>query len=326
MNEETPWLWSLGIAALCDYRVPDDFPYGEYDPHEGSSSRSEQAYYNNLAPKISAGSLVWVNGNWLPYFVDSILPAIKEKFILISAGSVHSLPALMPVESQLILQSSKVLHWYTQNHDGTAPEKISPLPLGVDFHTIHRRECWGIKQLPVRKQNEVLEMIRAQLPPFNKRKKALYMDSQFESRSDPKLVGAANDLTRSELFQAIKNDPAVYVQQNFLPQFEMWVRRGQYTHVLSHHGTGLDCHRSWEALIFGHVLVVQKSSLDSLYKDLPVIIVDDWREIKDLASSNLLTVNLNTEYRREKLTSRYWIEKIRRHVELALRGGEDMQV
>jgi len=325
MDEETPWLWSLGIAALCDHRVPDDFPRGEYDSHEDSLPRSEQAHYHAVSSQVCAGNLVWVKGDWLPYFVASILPDIKERFVLVSAGSVHSMPSSMPEESQVILESPKVIHWYTQNHDGTTSEKISPLPLGMDFHTIHRREYWGIRQLPARKQNEVLEMIRKKLPPIDKRKKALYIDSQFASRHDPQLAGAANELTRIELFQIMKSDPDVYIQYHFLPQFEMWMRRGQYTHVLSHHGAGLDCHRSWEALVLGHVLVVQKSSLDPLYKDLPVCIVDDWTKVEDISSSNLLDIDSKNPYRQEKLTNRYWIDKMRKRADQALHGKEGIQ-
>ena len=311
MIEETPWIWNKGIAALCDHRMPDDFPQGIYDYYGDSKTRSKIGFYQNLATRISAGDLVWVKIDWLPVFVSDILPGIKEKFILVTGDSDHSMPSKMPGESELILTSTRVIHWFTQNYDGRLSEKISPIPIGMDFHSIQREDYWGIRKLPVRKQYEVVEMIRQKLEPVDQRKRSLYIDSQFSGRRDMMCAGAVNNLSRAELYEQIYADPVVYLQQHFLPQFEMWMRRGRFTYVLSHHGNGLDCHRSWEALVLGHVLVVQKSSLDALYRDLPVIIVDDWTMIKPQSLVDLLYINQEKEYRMEKLTNRYWIEKMR---------------
>jgi len=59
----------------------------------------------------------------------------------------------------------------------------------------------------------------------------------------------------------------------------MWRARGEYAFVLSPHGVGLDCHRTWEALALGHIVLVPSSPLDSLYAGLPVIPIRDWNEI-----------------------------------------------
>jgi len=319
---ETPWLWNKGIAALCDHRLPDDYPQGKYSCHCDSSSRSKGSFYMALPDRVSAGDLLWVKVDWLPFFVSNILPDIDEPFVLVTGDSDHSMPSVMPEESECIQVSSRVIHWFTQNFDGTATDKISPLPIGMDFHTLQRQEFWGIRQLPVTKQNEVLEMVQKKLQPVAGRQRKLYIDSQFSGRKDPHRAGAINELARSDLFRLIHADPAVHIQAHFLPQFEMWMQRGQFSHVLSHHGNGLDCHRSWEALILGHVLVVQKSSLDPLYKELPVIIVDDWREVKDISSSEMLLVDSSKEFRREKLTNSYWIDKMRKCAELFLHEKE----
>lgn len=311
MNEETPWIWNKGIAALCDHRLPDDFPRGVFSNHENSSTRSKAEFYASMAAKVTAADLVWVKPDWLPFFVSEILPDIEVDFILVTGDSISSIPSDIPRESALILNSPRVMHWFAQNFDGTIPGKISPIPVGMDFHTIQQKDYWGIKRLPVAKQHEVLEMIRHKLEPVGKRKCKLYIDSQFSERHEPCGPGVSNDLTRAGLFQQIHTDPAVHLQHKFLPQYEMWMQRGQFAYVLSHHGVGLDCHRSWEALILGHVLIVQKSSLDPLYRGLPVIIVDDWREIEPLSIGEKLNIDPGKKYQLEKLTNRYWIEKMR---------------
>jgi len=311
MNEETPWVWCKGIAALCDHRLPDDFPEGVHSNHEDSTARSQTEYYVLLASRINDGDLVWVRTNWLPFFVSEVLPDIKQYFVLVTGDVDDSIPSDIQRNSELILDSPKLLHWFAQNHDGGRSDRISPIPIGMDFHSIQQDEKWGIKQLPVTKQHEVLEMIRLKLKPTGSRKRKLYIDSQFISRHDPIRPGAANNLSRADIYQQIHADPAVKIQPYFLPQFKMWMQRGQFDYVLSHHGFGLDCHRTWEALVLGHIVVVQKSSMDPLYNGLPVVIVDDWREVKDISSSKLLDIDLEKTWLWEKLTNKYWIEMMR---------------
>jgi hypothetical protein len=52
----------------------------------------------------------------------------------------------------------------------------------------------------------------------------------------------------------------------------------KYAFVISPHGNGLDCHRTWEALCLGCIVIVKKSPIDTLYTDLPVLIIDNWSD------------------------------------------------
>ena len=59
-----------------------------------------------------------------------------------------------------------------------------------------------------------------------------------------------------------------------------------YKFILSPPGVGEDTHRTWEALYVGCIPIVRSSNLNELYKDLPVLIVDDWNIItKDFLES-----------------------------------------
>ncbi|KAJ3088685.1 hypothetical protein HK100_007973, partial [Physocladia obscura] len=49
--------------------------------------------------------------------------------------------------------------------------------------------------------------------------------------------------------------------------------------VISPHGKGLDCYRTYEALFMNVIPVVVKSSLDSIYSGLPVLILDRWEDL-----------------------------------------------
>ena len=97
--------------------------------------------------------------------------------------------------------------------------------------------------------------------------------------------------------------------------------RSDFIFVISPFGTGLDCFRTWEALIFGHIVIVQSSSLDALYEGLPVVLIEEWTEINE---ENLLKwrdryfynfTAMNNEDVVRRLTTRYWYEMMKNQTE-----------
>ena len=98
---------------------------------------------------------------------------------------------------------------------------------------------------------------------------------------------------------------------------DVFKERNENIFVLSPFGTGLDCFRTWEALIFGHIVIVKSSSLDELYEGLPVVIINDWAEInqrnlekwRDLFYYNQTAQN--NEKVGERLTTKYWYHKMK---------------
>ena len=83
--------------------------------------------------------------------------------------------------------------------------------------------------------------------------------------------------------------------------------------VLSPKGAGLDCHRTWEVLAMGSIPIVLSSSIDDVFKGLPVVIVDSWSEINEefLHSKyeEIRKKKERNEYKMEKLQLDYWTKK-----------------
>lgn len=42
---------------------------------------------------------------------------------------------------------------------------------------------------------------------------------------------------------------------------------------------GLDCYRTYEALLYGSWPIVKSSALDGIFDGLPVLILKDWRDL-----------------------------------------------
>ena len=88
----------------------------------------------------------------------------------------------------------------------------------------------------------------------------------------------------------------------------------EYKFILSPPGAGIDCHRTWEALYSGTIPIIISSSINEIYTDMPVLIVNDWNEITE----KLLKVKYNEiqqklrnkEYNMDKLYFNYWRDLI----------------
>jgi hypothetical protein len=325
--ERVELVWNKGIAALCDWRIPDEFPDGRNyiaSPTLAGAMWSRKLPDNLIADPaayfdVRDGEVVWVRLSWLKSFVKQVLPFVRSRFKLVTGDSDSSVPSELADEARLILATPNVLQWSTQNYDGSFESpKISGIPIGLDFHMLAQGPAWGESPASPLQQERDLNSIRDSLPPFESRIPQVYLDFAWQRgfglrhyRRFHPLNGTKFRESRRRLVNKLKKNEVVYCQPGPLPRSEMWRKRGQYAFVLSPHGMGLDCHRTWEALALGHIVIVPSSSLDVLYDGLPVIPVKTW---KDLTPENLklwMSQQIERPITSEKLNSSYWVDQIR---------------
>jgi hypothetical protein len=93
--------------------------------------------------------------------------------------------------------------------------------------------------------------------------------------------------------------------------YNEWIK---YKFILSPEGAGLDCHRTWEAVIVGIIPIVKSSSIDEIYQDLPILVVNDWNELSvEFLNEQYQIINeniKNNKYNYDKLKLSYWTDKI----------------
>jgi hypothetical protein len=320
-------VWNKGIAALCDRRFPDEFPGGgPYLPVPRlAGARATPRMPEDLIPdtgvhrRIQEGDLVWVRLSWLKSFVKQVLPFVNASLTLVTADSDTSVPSGLGSLARRVLDCPKVTHWYTQNYDGSmASDRISPLPIGVDFHMLSERPVWGEEVSSPGEQEQALLATTKALPHVRERIEKVYIDFGWQSGWGfghdflrPRLQGARLRESRHRVGKMLRGNEAVYFQPGPLPRSEMWRRRGQYAFVLSPHGMGLDCHRTWEALALGHIVLVPSSSLDSLFIDLPVVPLRSWRDVTPANLKQWLLRYQDAGGDYETLRSSYWVRRMR---------------
>lgn len=231
--------------------------------------------------------------NDLKLFVENI-HYLKSPVTLITTDGDTSVPDKLPPDIvKTVLNSEMIINWYTQNLS-SIETKIKPYPIGFNLHTryhpyIDSHTTW-----------ETLVKIRENAE-LHKREKQIYCDfylSMYER----------HDQARQNAYKILKKTKSTIFPKERLLRYDLWEQYAKSQFVASPHGEGLDCYRTWEALALGAIPIVKSSTLDQLYIDLPVVIVESWKEC--LSSKNL--INWWNKYSphlssvMEKLETNYW--------------------
>jgi hypothetical protein len=126
---------------------------------------------------------------------------------------------------------------------------------------------------------------------------------------------STNIRERSHLYELFKNKDWVTIEGGKDRINYMQYINNIHSHkfILSPPGNGIDCHRTWEVLYLGSIPIVKKSICMDFFKDLPIIFVDDYRQITPefLEKENIK----NKDKKLDMLSFNYWKKKIYRYAE-----------
>ncbi len=232
---------------------------------------------------LPRGTTVHVNAKHVAAFARDVLPDLAGGIVLVT-GCDTVTPRVPGHEA--ILASDKILHWFLQNDDLGAQhrDRVTQLPLGLNYHKLEPRSdnTSSDMGLPSRAGNQQLTMraIRDTIPPLAERPARVYANFHLNMdtflRSDE---ARKRQQARREALDALRGKPFMWFEANQAPRNEVWRRHEAAAFEASPHGNGLDCHRTWEALLLKSVPIVKTSVLDPIYDGLPVVIVEDWAEI-----------------------------------------------
>jgi hypothetical protein len=224
-----------------------------------------------------------------------ILRNLNEPIILVSGDSDDTVNEDVVRRLKPLIESPKIIKWYSQNYTSNHP-KIFRLPIGLDYHSDLDMQC----TLSPFQHECILKSIVKESVPFSQRPLLCYSNFHFCAFRHKDRVDAIVDFPEN----------LVYYERDRLERFSAYKKQSCFAFVISPHGRGLDCHRTWEALILGCIPIVKTSALDSLYEDLPVLIVNQWSDVTKELLSQTVTAFANREYAYEKLTLEYWKQQI----------------
>lgn len=250
--------------------------------------------------KIKDNSVIYICTDAMLDFIKNILPNLKNKIIIVSGDCDTS---ITNKDFDDVINNDKIIHWFSQNLE-KKHIKMSQIPIGLDYHTLfnNKNHSWGENLSPL-KQEEILKSIIRNSKPFYERKKIAYANFHFFYKN------SKYGYDRSDALKKLPKN-IVYYEPEKIKRNDTWKKQSEYAFVISPHGNGLDCHRTWEALVLGCIPIVKKSVLDPLYDNLPVLIVNDWDEVNNNLLENTIKNFRNKKFIYEKLKLKYWVDLI----------------
>lgn len=273
----------------------------------------------NIINQSNKPTLVCITGykNIINQFFTNVLKLLKNKVILICIES----DIIEFTEDQI--NNNNILHIFTWNKF-KQHKKITCLPIGLNFK---------------RQYSSIINFISNHNTVNNKLKLICYNCNLSTNKERQNIKSDFMDklsyikpLSSSYIFSHIEQKIKIDITD---PKcYESW---NKYKYILSPRGAGLDCHRTWEAIILNinHnkrfnkennsefklvepicIPVVKSSEINELYKDLPVLIVDSYDLLTEELLEEMYDSFKSRVYNMNKLQLKYWQEIILKKQEI----------
>lgn len=286
MEDETAceFVSSRGLTKSCSFK--------------NKSLQSDTFHIDNFLDQSPFPSVVHICTRALGVFVERYLNKLPKPIVLVTNDSDVSITSESSWFIPLI-ESPMIKLWFAQNCMVLSkPAKLKHIPIGLDYHTIAENDIfWGPRMTPF-KQEQELKYVMQSAVPFWQRKAKCYTTFNFAlDRGD-----------RREAFQLIHRNLIDY-EKSPIPRCETWKRQLNYAFVVSPFGGGPDCHRTWEALLLGCIVIIKSSPLDDLFEELPVWCVQRWSDLTQDALESTIETFKPRKFNFEKLKLKYWVSR-----------------
>ena len=224
---------------------------------------------------VAAGDLVFVKGDRLGEFRAGPHRTIRHPYLLL----VHNSDARCPGDHAAMLGDAHLARLYCQNRDAHPPHpKLRALPIGLANHLWPHgdREAYRAAMALVRGPRHRDILLYVSFTERDTRTAALrHLTGPRAHHGFTRVDDAATDghpllNTTTKMVMYV---PPTRTREDYLRDLS----RSRY--VLSPEGNGIDCHRTWEAILMGAIPIVQSHTLDELYRDAPVLVVQDFRNV-----------------------------------------------
>lgn len=240
------------------------------DLHQPLPNISKKKWPPAALNRHKPGGSIYVHAKAMRDFVRRSLPKIDAPFVLVSGNCVIDISPESLGEDVVsnILTHPHLVRWHAQNL-AFEHEKVEQMPLGLDYHSIEVRDRpdLGPKASP-RAQEELLHIIRQMSRPLSERKILGYSNWHFLLENGD----------RKEVIEKLSPHVSYFEPEQTI-RSESWRRNTEYFFTISPRGVGMDCHRTWEAILLGAPPIIPDLPINGQFRALPVVIVQDWASV-----------------------------------------------
>ena len=276
------------LSPILAFEVSSSFPYLsggtwiEFSDWKllGADYAGKEEFFN--PELVESGDTIYVDQLCLDQFVTDYFPKIQSQIILISANYGYGADNSLPGKYDYLLSDKRIAAWFVQNIDREPTEKLIPIPIGL------ANRNWPHGNI------DILNSIIPKIIQKKNRNNYIYL----------------NITPRPERTSCIKYFQNLGIKFEKPKSFNAYLKDlSKSIFVVSPKGNGIDCHRTWEALLMGCFPIVESSTLNPLYEDLPVLIIQEWDEVTTELLQKTYVKFSSKEWSLEKLYAPFWFEK-----------------
>jgi len=193
-----------------------------------------------------------------------------------------------PITKNLFNKKPKCISkWYSTNVD-YKNENLIPIPLGISNNPVKNPMKKDFSKIKINNDPEMKMYINFQINTNYKEREKIY--KKFVNRDWTKVDKPSKSLD-------------IYIK-----------KLNQYKFILCPWGNGYDTHRFWEALYAGSIPITKYHVTYNSAKDLPVIFIDNYKDINlNILKDSLGEIN-NKKINYEKITLNYWMTEISKDI------------
>jgi hypothetical protein len=259
----------INFKRICDWHFGRELVPVE----DATSLRNLDA---NQAKHVANQSVIFVGSPYIREFYTIIRPLLNISFVLVTGDTDDSIPmATLSAEMTIdILTDKSILHWYAMNCDMPLKQQqkypnFSCLMNGISQWQGQRENMQRAYELGIGLKEGVYQDLEVQKSKWIL--SAFAVSTNVTERQKPYDLGCNDD-------SPLKDITTCYYKSGIDP-LELYKDIARHKFVLAPHGVGLDCYRTYETLFLGSYPIVKTSSLDFIYKELPVLIVQKWEDV-----------------------------------------------
>ncbi|MEX0849093.1 MAG: hypothetical protein WD055_02595 [Candidatus Dependentiae bacterium] len=269
------WLETDATKRRSSYPFLSGDTFRDFADHIFDETR--KAFDSN---DIKYGDIIFVNGDYIHYFLMYVHPEIPVGYILITHNTLFAPPG----KYKNYLEGEKIIAWFAKNIQIKNHPKLHGIPLGL------ANRYWPHGNIEV-----LYSVINKEI----RKDKLLYLN----------ILSNTHD-SRLGIIEMFKDKPYCFVaNKKPFDGYMQDIARSKF--VLSPRGAGLDCHRTWEAILVGSIPIVPQSVITGLYEKLPILVIDDWSILTEDYLNRKWDEMHQVDYDYDRMFAQYWFGKIK---------------
>jgi hypothetical protein len=292
----------LDRLSQIDFKLLADLHYGTL-PIPDRIKLSKLTY--DVLPCLQNNTIIFVDTNLLRNFFRDFHEKIMVDYILITGDSdfscpLHVIPTHFYLLDQIFSGKTHILHWFSMNCNVGDNEQWKKSKI---FTCIPQGNNQWLNQ---RFYMHLASGKDDSIQNTHLKSNDYWIFTSFNKN---------NGLIRKKLWDLschsrLQNISKCFYQLDAIDQWRYYLHIARSKFVLSPPGNGIDCYRTWEALYLGSIPIVLNTTVNSIFQQLPVLIVNNYEDITLQFLQDVYDNMTRQNYDYRRLYKGYWQDQI----------------